>query len=715
MPVAATAAGGRPAHGAGGRGGRPRPSRSLAKVAGHRRLDVVLAGLARRRLLVLAVTMACIPLLVTALKAGTGHYVPTGDNAVIATRASDVFTSNSPSLGMTSSLSGFTDNADANHPGPLLFWVFSVPYLLSGRSTVGYLLAVLLLQVASVVAIAVVANRRAGPVLATLAMLGVTLIEWSLGGPNLAQPLNPFVTVLPFLAFLLVCWTAACGDGWALPVAVAVGSLCVQAHLSYGVVVLAVGAVAVVGYSVTALPEARRHRDEHRDGPDRQGRSADRRAGWRRHRPVVIATVITTLACWGAPLAQQLTSSHPNLSAIVTGLGPGSTADRMSPTLRHRFFWTAFGLRPTWADPQGWAKPAVALTVLTGGLLMVGLVGLTAWALRTGRASLSWLLVVADVSVAAAYLTLRSAPDTVDPQSFRYLWAIGPFAWAVGLAGLVTIAGPLLQRARVGRRSVTQPLTAAVLVVALSAAVQSDPFDRRSHSAAAAASRIVSTLTAQLRGRLRSGQTYGLVRNGAVSLLSVGPGLVPNLEQHGISIHLLDHDEAAYGTERSSSRDLAGTLLVVSGDANAKAPPGGREVARVVADDGGRRSLEREILRELAAARRVHETKRGQQFFRLLFSLIDKRPALAREFSRTLGQDLTPASLQRILADPAALVRSGAARTLLGSGVLYFLVSEHLVDEPARLLPLIERFEPLRTDADATTIVYLVPPGQSVT
>jgi hypothetical protein len=47
----------------------------------------------------------------------------------------------------------------------------------------------------------------------------------------LRDPWNPYLPLLPFALYVVLCWAAICGDAWAVPVAVLPASLAVQSHV----------------------------------------------------------------------------------------------------------------------------------------------------------------------------------------------------------------------------------------------------------------------------------------------------------------------------------------------------------------------------------------------------------------------------------------------------------------------------------------------------
>ncbi|HZA74921.1 MAG TPA: hypothetical protein VE623_00830, partial [Acidimicrobiales bacterium] len=78
-----------------------------------------------------------------------------------------------------------------------------------------------------------VAWRRGGPVTALAAMAVTAALCWSLGSAVLVEPWHASTVLLPFLLFLVLAWSLACGDLACLPALVLVGSLVLQTNLAY--------------------------------------------------------------------------------------------------------------------------------------------------------------------------------------------------------------------------------------------------------------------------------------------------------------------------------------------------------------------------------------------------------------------------------------------------------------------------------------------------
>ncbi|HKA92439.1 MAG TPA: hypothetical protein VKE97_01450, partial [Acidimicrobiia bacterium] len=67
-----------------------------------------------------SIVIAIVPIAVATTRAIHDGWIPTGDNALFAIRARDLFTHNLPLLGSWSSAS-LNTSTQLNHPGPLYF------------------------------------------------------------------------------------------------------------------------------------------------------------------------------------------------------------------------------------------------------------------------------------------------------------------------------------------------------------------------------------------------------------------------------------------------------------------------------------------------------------------------------------------------------------------------------------------------------------------
>ena len=156
-----------------------------------------------------------------------------------------------------------------NHPGPLYFDVLAVPARLFEPGA-GVVLGVALVN-------ALCRRYRslrppAAAALGTIAMATTAALCGAMGSELLFEPWGPHAVLLLFLFFLVLVWSMTCGDLLALPFAAGVGSLVVQTHLSYVIIVPLLGAWG-------DLRPRRRARRERGQAPDAGVTAAGERGG----------------------------------------------------------------------------------------------------------------------------------------------------------------------------------------------------------------------------------------------------------------------------------------------------------------------------------------------------------------------------------------------------------------------------------------------------
>jgi hypothetical protein len=194
----------------------------------------------------------------------------TGDIAFIELRTRDVFSGHPPLVGAYSRYGW-------SHPGPLIFYVYSVPYRLFGGDANALRLTVVLINAACLAVMSWLLARRGVAATAAVSAATVALV-WGLLPNSLSDGWNVTIAVLPFLLTVVACWCAMCGDRRALLVAALAFSFVFQAHIGFGVV--------LVPLFVATLAVRARQR------PWRTWTSGDRRAGLLAGIAVVATTAI---------------------------------------------------------------------------------------------------------------------------------------------------------------------------------------------------------------------------------------------------------------------------------------------------------------------------------------------------------------------------------------------------------------------------------------
>src|SRR5207247_343770 len=78
--------------------------------------------------------LVLVPFAVALVRAFRDGWVPSADEANVATRSLDVFSRHPPLTGLPSTSGWYGGNVQANHPGPIEFYLLAVPLRVLGRS-----------------------------------------------------------------------------------------------------------------------------------------------------------------------------------------------------------------------------------------------------------------------------------------------------------------------------------------------------------------------------------------------------------------------------------------------------------------------------------------------------------------------------------------------------------------------------------------------------
>jgi hypothetical protein len=354
------------------------------------------------RLFLVSVFVALVPVAVATTRAIRNGWIPTEDNALWAIRSRDLFSlTHLPLIGSWSSVSLSVKTA-VNHPGPLYFDVLAVPARLFEPGA-GVAFGVALVNALCVVGIAVFARRRGGALLGTIAMAVTAALCWAMGSELLFEPWGPHAVLLPFLFFLVLVWSMTCGDLLALPFAVGVGSLVVQTHLSYIIMVPLLGVWAIFGLVVALRRE--------------RGQAPDAWAGRRRRALRYTAVGGAVLAvCWIQPLIEQFTSDgRGNITRLLDSAR--SPTETIGFGFGTRVVATVVSLPPWWFRPSmndtfisGWVAPSLAAAVLSLGIL-AAVLAWCAWNARRRHDRVStWAVATAAVALAIGLATAGRGP-----------------------------------------------------------------------------------------------------------------------------------------------------------------------------------------------------------------------------------------------------------------------------------------------------------------
>lgn len=397
-----------------------------------------------------------LPIVVSTVKAVAGGEVPLADEALIAVKAYDVLSANSPLLGPLSSGYSTVVGEPVFHPGPLLFWLYALPVRLPWPEALA--LAAGLVNLASVMGVVALARRRGGPALMLATAVAIPVMLASLPSASFSDIWNPSAPTLPFLALVFIGWSLACGEHRLLPLAVLIASFVVQCHLGYLVAAAATLAVGVAGLALSRRAELLR---------------APARA-W------MAGALVVGVVCWSAPAIDQVTNDPGNLRLVYRAI----RADQ--PTLGLDPAWRAVvhtvGVVPWWLeDPHfgisravdlGQRPSAVARASAVLALAALAALALLGW--RRRRPDVVAATVLALALCAAVAVVAGSTPQhSVGTLAYSLRWAspVGLFAWLALGWSAATLLAPARLRAPLPAPRRLAPALGLALVAVVAAVV----------------------------------------------------------------------------------------------------------------------------------------------------------------------------------------------------------------------------------------------------
>jgi hypothetical protein len=540
-----------------------------------------------------AVAAVVLTIVVAAVRAATGDWYPIGDNAWFAIRARDVLTEHHPWLGTWTSAS-LSVGIDLNNPGPLMFDLLAIPAKMNPEG--GLALGVGALNASVVVAIAWFGARIGGPRHAAALVAAAAVLVWTMGSELLFDPWQPHSLLLPFLLFLVLAWALASADLVALPWGVGVGSLIVQTHLSYAVLV---PVLAALGLVLGGLVVRRRLRDP-----------AERPALIGRLRRTALVSAGVALVCWAQPIIEQV-AGDGNLGRLARNAGGGD--EPLGPAGGTRLVGSVLGLPDGWTRPsfedrfrpdavlEPFAEGAVPIqgvassgrALLSLGLL-AGLLAAGAWTARRrgDRAGFNGVVVAAACMV-LAIATAAALPVSerlgIAAHQLRFLWPIAVFTVVVPLVALL----PRRSNAAVGSFAGIAVILALATLPSYN--VRAGPSDDRDMIPS------VRALTAQVQQwdaphglyldstKVRFGEPYST------------PVLL-ELQRKGLDFTGDPTLARQIGDGRTEKGDAPYRLSLAEGDAALDVPPGAERVAFVEGLDDAEQAELDELRRVLRAA-----------------------------------------------------------------------------------------------------------------
>jgi hypothetical protein len=510
---------------------------------------------------VLALTIAAcvLPLVVAATALALKGWTPVGEFAQAELRMRD-FWDHPPTLGSVARLR--TDTDVSSHPGPAAWWGLYPVYAAGGRSAVALSTAVAATAAAWIAASLGVAWRRGGDSLTVILGGAILALIAGLGPSVFLEPWNPWFALMAFVALLVAVWAVNTGSRWAIVLATAAGSWCVQAHLGYAPTVAVLGALALFG-----LWRCSRRTD----------------GSWRQ----VLWPAATSLALaalmWLPPMVEQLTGDPGNIGVMLSTyraesraqgeLGPAGALKLVSAYLDPRT--PALLLEDAVPTRRG---PSLATALFAMAWLAAVLLAVRRRA-EPALGSAIWLHVVALASLGSATLAAWRIPGEV--FGYLVLWlaaivtvAMAAIVWTLWLAIRDRLHPSDPPTARPGWLRSPRVLSAAILVaaslaVAISFSDPEPPGGRLSDQAAELVEQAAAGLPAEGDGTETGSRGPFIVRwDDPAAFGALGTALLSELERRGVAVGV----DERLSTEMRPHRVLASgevetALWVVSGTA----------------------------------------------------------------------------------------------------------------------------------------------------
>ncbi|MGZ6708051.1 MAG: hypothetical protein ACXVFN_14060 [Solirubrobacteraceae bacterium] len=482
----------------------------------------------RHRLVLGVGLLAALPVLVSTVRALHWDWFPYFDQAIIATRAHDVFSAQTPLLGKYSQASGVTGYVTYS-PGPMLFWLIALPARLGPKAII---VAMSLVNVAAVMGTVALARRRGGLAFMFATAIAIALMCRALSGEALHDVWNPFVAVLPLLLLIFVSWSLACGEYRLLPLAILTASFVAQAHVAYVFPVVGLLAIGVSGIAAARPPFW-----------SRRGDPALRRA--------LLTALVVGLVCWSGPSIDQLIHRPGNLVAIVQS----GTAEKhtLGGLAGRRAVVRAVGIPPWWLEgPRDGFRRAVdirtrpaRLATLSALLAIAGLLAMLWVGLRSRRSDIVAAGAIGLVLCAATAVITASTPTTttliLTTVDYTLWWAAaaGMWIWLVlGWALAIAIAPLARDRLPAARRRpainparVALPVAFCVLLAAaVTTSVRLRPDEQRRYFKPARA------IIARVDGQLPEDAFVRVDAPPTVAGLNVQAALVYDMRRRGMRV-----------------------------------------------------------------------------------------------------------------------------------------------------------------------------------
>lgn len=427
-------------------------------------------------------------------------------------------------------------------PGPSMAYLLYPVYLLGGRNASSMAVSVLLLHLGALAGSLYVAWKLAGwRAVWSIGLLFVVMVR-SLAPEFFLEPWNVWVPLFAFALFVLLVWGSVLGHRWMLVGAAAVGTHCLQTHISY--VPLVIGLLTLA--CAALLWREGRERKKSPEPPD-GGEFDDAKTPRTWWSPWTASALVLTLM-WIPPMIEQLRPGPGNLGRLwghftsptesTVGFGAALRAMAGEFNLAGPFVLGP-GHLPV-DSPNIFGFIAFAAVAASGVALALK---------NRNRRVLGLQAVLATATLIGIVATARIFGYFYD-YVIRWMWVLAAMWMAASVWAMVAAIGNVRRRrgAMIGGC-----LVASALVVGASTVDASVPLARDS--------RVVEGLTAELERNLDPTTRYLLRWHDPAGLGGTGFGLVLAMEKRGIPLFVDAWAGAA--AQKHRVRDVATTDAVL--------------------------------------------------------------------------------------------------------------------------------------------------------
>jgi hypothetical protein len=539
----------------------------------HESLRNVRSWVVQRRLLLVTGLVAAAPIIAATAEAVARGWVPYSDDAVVAVRAFDVFTTRTPLLGQWSSGYSAVVDVPTYGLGPLLFWLLALPARLPWPGA--FEITIGLVNVASVMGAVGLAHRRGGRPLMFAVAVAIPLMCASLPTETYSDIWNPSAALLPFTLLIFLAWSVASGEYRLLPLTVLVASFVSQCHLGYAIPVLGLVIVGGVGLALSRASRGIRQAVTAAGGTIDETRPVRRWA---------LGATLVGLLCFSAPLLEQAIHRPGNFVLLVRAATAGK------PTVGLDAGWRAvvhtIGIPPWWL--QGPQVPIERIgdlsadssfaTVGSAVVALAALLVLARIAWRRRRVDIASAAAIGLVLCGSVIVVTASTPQDAFPTvGYTLRWAApaGMWVWLVLAWAVATLWGP----ARFGtvmRRSTFSGLAGLALVAIVGGLVAANGELRREpHDEMHAISEQVDAALPPEGAVLVAASSAG---DASFVALGFHAGLVYSLRRAGRDVAVPVGAAVFGGDYAAGARHPAQTVRV---DVDKPPPEGARVIARL--------------------------------------------------------------------------------------------------------------------------------------